>query len=96
MLTKIKSLSKKIYYYSEFANNKKNLHKTWKIIHSVLPHKSTLEPPQTLKANNHITDDPNTNANQFKNYFCTISSNLADTINSETTKKPKDFLKKRF
>ena len=28
MLTKIKSLSKKIYYYSEFATNKKNLLKT--------------------------------------------------------------------
>ena len=28
MLTKIKSLSERIYYYSEFASNKKNLHKT--------------------------------------------------------------------
>ena len=43
MLTKIKSLSKKIYYYSKFANNKNNLHKTWEIIRSVLPHKSTRE-----------------------------------------------------
>ena len=96
MLTKIKSLSKKIYYYSEFASNKKNLHKTWKIIHSVLPHKSTLEPPLALKVNDHIVDDPNTIANQFNNYFCTIGSNLADTINSETTKKPTDFLKKKI
>ena len=28
--------------------------------------------------------------------FCTIGSNLADTINSETTKKPTDYLKKQI
>ena len=96
MLTKTKFLFKKIYYYSEFASNKKNLHKTWEIIRSVLPHKSTLEPQLALKVNDHITDDPNTIANQFNNYFCTIGSNLADTINSETTKKPTDFFKKKI
>ena len=49
MLTKIKSLSKKIYYYPEYANNnKKNVHKTWEIMHSVLAHKSVCEPPLTL------------------------------------------------
>ena len=69
MLTKIKSLSKKIYYYSKFANNKKNLHKTWEIIGSVLPHKSTRESSLTLKITDHITDDHNTIANQFNNYF---------------------------
>ena len=42
ILTKINSLSKKIYYYPEYANKQKNLHKTWKIISSALPHKSTL------------------------------------------------------
>ena len=62
----------------------------------VLPHKSTREPPLTLKVNDHITDDPNTIANQFNNYFCTIGSYLADIINSETTKQPKGFRNKRF
>ena len=80
MPTKIKSLSKKIYYYSEFASNKKNLNKTWKIIRWVLSHKSTREPSLALKVNDdHITDDLNTIANQFNNYFCTIGSNLVDT-----------------
>ena len=96
ILTKIKSLSKKIYCYSEFADNKKNLYKTWEIIRSVLPHKSIREPPLTLKVNDHVTDDPNTIANQLNNYFRTIGSNLADTIDSETTKKPKDFLRKKI
>ena len=65
MLTKIKFLSKKIYNYSEFAYNKINLHKTWENIRSELPHKSTLEPPLTLKVNNLITDDSTIIANQL-------------------------------
>ena len=68
----------------------------WKIIRSVLPHKSTREPPLTLKVNNHITNDPNTIANEFNNYFCTIGSNLANTINRETTKQPQDFPPKKI
>ena len=36
-----------------------------------------LETPLNFKVNNHGTDDPNTIANQFNNYFCTIGSNLA-------------------
>ena len=63
---------------------------------SVSPHKSTRELPLALKVNDHVTDNPNTSANQFNNYFSIIGSNLADTINSETTKKPKDFLKKKI
>ena len=74
----------------------KKLLKTWEIIRSVSPHKSTRELPLALKVNDNVTDDPNTIANQFNNYFSTIGSNLADTINSETTKKPKDFLKKKI
>ena len=46
----------------------KNLHKMWEIIRSVLPHKSTRQPPLTLKVNDHITDDSNSIANQFNKY----------------------------
>ena len=48
-----------------------------------------------MEVNDHITDDPNTRANQFNNYFCTIDSNLAETIVSETAKQHKDSLEKK-
>ena len=35
-------------------------------------------------------------ANQFNKYFSKIGSNLTDTINSETTKQPKDIFKKEI
>ena len=75
-LTRIKALSKKIHFYSEFARNKKNPRKTWKIIRSALPCKPNREPPVVLKE----TQDPNVIANQFNDYFCSIGSNLAHSI----------------
>ena len=50
MLTKIKSLPKKIYYYSEFAdNNKKNSYKTWEIIRSDFCKNQLVNPHSLLK-----------------------------------------------
>ena len=41
MLTRMKALSKKIYFCSEFARNKKNPRKTWEIIPPVILQKGT-------------------------------------------------------
>ena len=67
-LTRITALSKKIYFCSEFARNKKNLRKTWEIIRSALPCKPNREPLVAFKE----TQDPNVIANQFNDYFCSI------------------------
>ena len=75
-LTRIKVLSKKIHFYSEFARDKKNPRKTWVIIRSALPCKPNCEPPVAPKE----TQDPNVIANQFNDYFCSIGSNLADSM----------------
>ena len=75
-LTKIKAFSKKIYFCSEFARNKKNPRKTWEIIRSALPCKPNREPHIAFKE----TQDPKVIANQFNDYFCSIGSNLADSI----------------
>ena len=90
-LTRIKALSKKIYFCSEFARNKKNLRKTWEIIRSALPCKPNREPPVAFKE----TQDPNVIANQFNDYFCSIGFNLADSIICTTRKQPKYFLEKK-
>ena len=46
--------------------------------------------------NDHITNYPNIIATQLNYFFSTIDFNVADIINSETTTKPKHFLKKVF
>ena len=91
-LTRIKALSKKIYFCSEFARNKKNPRKTLEIIRSALPCKPNREPPVAFKE----TQDPNVIANQFNDYFCSIGSNFADSIICTSGKQPKYFLEKRY
>ena len=90
--TRIKTLPKKMYFCSEFARNKKNSRKTWEIIRSALPNKPNREPPVAFKE----TQDPNVIANQFNDYFCSIGSNLADSIICTTRKQPKYFLEKKI
>ena len=94
-LTRIKALSKKIHFHSEFERNKKNSRKTWEIIRSVLPSKPSRDPPAMLKINELVTQDPNVIANQFNDFFCSIGPKLADNINYATGKQSKDFLKKK-
>ena len=91
-LTRIKALSKKIRFYSEFSRNKKNSLKTWEIIRSALPCKSNRQPPLRQKKR----QDPNVIANQSNDYFCRIGSNLADSIICTMSKQPKDFLQKGY
>ena len=76
---------------SEFARNKKNPRKTWEIIRSALPCKPNREPPVAFKE----TQDPSVIANQFNDYFCSIGSNLADSIICTTRKQPIYFLEKK-
>ena len=90
-LATLLALSKKIYVCSEFARNKKNPRKTWEIIRSALPCKPNREPPVAFKE----TQDPNVIANQFNDYFCSIGSDLVESIICTTRKQPKYFLEKK-
>ena len=91
-LTRIIALSKKIYFCSEFARNKKNPRKTWEIIQLALLCKPKCEPPVAFKE----TQDPNIIANQFNDYFCSIGYNLANSIICTTRKQAKYFLEKKI
>ena len=50
------------------------------------------EPPIVLKE----TQDPNVIANRFNNYFCSIESNLTDSIFCIAGEQPKQFLEKKL
>ena len=93
--TKIKALSKKLFFGAEFATSKGNDRKTWEIIRSALPTNSSRESPSALKVGGVFSEDPNIIANQFNNYFGTIGFNLANKITSLKHKSSKDFLKRR-
>ena len=56
-LTKIKATAKKLYYGQEFQNCKGDACKTWSLIKTLLPNKSTKHLPTMLKINNNIEQD---------------------------------------
>ena len=84
ILTKLKALSKKIYFRSESNKNKSNARKTWGIIRSVLPNKLNRGLPSCLKINNVILRKPSVIANEFNDFFCTIGPTLAGKIKDIT------------
>ena len=77
-LTKIKSLSKKLYFQNEVRNSHKDPRKMWNTIRMTLPTKQKLQPPSSLKINESFTDNPKLIAKLFNNHFCTIGSKLAN------------------
>ena len=56
-----------------------------------LPSKPSRESPIALESNGRSIDDSNVIASQFNDYFCTIGSNLAESVKCVTGgKQPKD------
>ena len=77
-LTKIKTLSKKLYFQNELKKNKNNARKTWDIIKSTPPITSNRRLTNSLRINDAITEDPEIIVNEFNNFFWSIGSNLAE------------------
>ena len=79
-LTKVKRLSKKMYFYKEFDDNQNNSRKMWKTINSLLHNKTAdiNSPPKNIKINDKICDNQLTMAEHFNNFFCTIGKRLAE------------------
>ena len=94
ILTKLQTLSKKIYFRSEINKNKRNARKTWDIIRSALPNKLNRKPPSSLKINNVISREPSVIANEFNEFFCTIEPTLAGKIKDVTNCSAEHFFEK--
>ena len=78
-LTKIKALSKKLYFSSEINNNQNDPRKLWKVMRSAFPstNRSTVS-PQSLQIDSRSTEDSQLVSNHFNEFFCTIGANLAN------------------
>ena len=95
-LSKLKTLSKKMYFQNELSKCKQNPQKAWKIIKSTLPNSSCCHFPNSIKINDTTTKNPTTISNEFNNYCCSIGSKLTNNISRKTKKKPYEFLNKKI
>ena len=96
-LTKVKRLSKKMYFYKEFDDNQNNSRKMWKTINSLLHNKTAdiNSPPKNIKINDKICDNQLTMAEHFNNFFCTIGKRLAEKMENNSSQSVTRYLTNR-
>ena len=80
-LTKLKTLSRRLYYEGKFQSSLGNSKNTWNCIKSVI-NKSNLNKnsPKCLLVNDKITNTPIEIADAFNNFFASVGLNLASSF----------------
>ena len=89
-LTKIKALSKKLFFTNKLQENHNNPREMWNVIRSTLPNGSKHSSPniESLHINGNKIADSQQMANHFNDFFCNIGARLAKAQNiSDTNSK---------
>ena len=74
--------SKKNYYKNEFLKYKSDMFKTWSTINKALSPQSSRKSISKIRVNGNIIENKETIANSFNEYFSTIGSNIANSIDN--------------
>ena len=94
-LTRVKNLSKKLYYHSAIADRNSNPRELWKFIKTVIPSKrSTSSNPTELNVDDRTVEKANEIALTFNNHFVEIGRSIAQSIRHFSEVNFKMFLKK--
>ena len=75
-LTKLKTLSKKLYWESEILNSKQDMQKFWNIMKTLPEKPHSNEPDHIENENGAIVTEPNEIAENFNKPFCSIGKKL--------------------
>ena len=87
-LTKLKTLSKTLYFTSKLDECQKDARKVWNVIRSMLPNSKPIkEIPDSLVTDRGTISDYQNVADKFNKFFCSMGSNLANNF-SNTSIKP--------
>ena len=93
-LTKIETISKKLYFEKELHLNRDNPKRTWDIIKTLLPSKSKSY-NNTQDLHDIAFDSVAKQAEQFNEFFCTIGEKLSNKIPTYQANHFKTYLAKR-
>ena len=94
VLTKVKTLAKKLYYHHKLDQFSDNPKKTWEILRTLLPTKSnSAGKPNSITINNTSITHPSDIAEEFNNYFASIGKSLATGLNDNHPDECDNFLK---
>ena len=75
-LTRVKNLSKKLYYKEALSLRENNPKELWKLIKMVIPSKRTTSPPMKLQIDNNTVEDPMEISQHFNKYFAVIGKSI--------------------
>ena len=79
-LTRVKKMSKKMYYTEYISQNKTNPKKIWQMINSLIPCKTVDTVVKNINVDNENIDNPSDIAEAFNNYFVKIGNTLSENI----------------
>ena len=96
-LTKLKTLSKKLYYTrtSKFDECQKDARKVWNVICSTLPNSKPINDTPDSVTDRGTTSNYQNIADEFNKFFCSIGSNLANNFSNTSFKSFSAYLTKR-
>ena len=80
-LTRVKNLSKKMYYTEFISKNKSNPEKMWQIIISAISTKSVISPLTKINIENSVIKDSSKIADCFNQFFIEIGHSIASNVN---------------
>ena len=94
-LTRVKNLSKKMYYKTAISEQKNNPRELWKLIHFVISNKPSSTKPSISKINvdNLVIDDPLKISNLFNDYFIKVGHSIARAIENTDDVKLTTYLR---
>ena len=84
-LTRVKKLSKKMYYTKYISKHNTNPKKVWKIINSLIPRKTVNSFVKNINVDNKFIDQPSDIAEEFNKYFVEIGNSLGKNMENQTT-----------
>ena len=82
MPTRVKTASKKIYFYKAIHDSKNSPQKTWDVLRQLLSgNKKSLDLPSVMSIDEKRVEEPELTADSFNNFFGSINRRLAQNIN---------------
>ena len=87
LLTRVKSLAKKLFYFYEFSTFKNNPKKTWEVLRSILSSKSASSAPNIINIDGKCFTNPSEIAEKFNHHFANVGKSLVTKQNNVDDEK---------
>ena len=93
LLTRVKSLAKKLFYFHEFSTFKNNPKKTWEVLRLILSSKSASSAPNIINIDGKCFTNPSEKAEKLNHHFANVGKSLVAKQNNVDDEKYLSYLK---